>query len=148
MASIHAFQKILSHQERIKKNAQMEYQQTVDQFETVATNLYQLLKKKEEVQMQYNYYLESSGSVTTLATHHAYIDEINNKIKMIQVQVNQARTQMEIKQASLTEAHIEVKKFEKIVENKQLTEKNSALYKEAKQLDETSMRQFLKNGIR
>ncbi|CQR47698.1 Flagellar FliJ protein [Paraliobacillus sp. PM-2] len=148
MAGIQAFQKILFHQERLKKTAQMEYRQSVDQFETIATRLYQLLKKKEEVEVQYNYYLQSTGTVTTLATHHAYIDEIKNKINEMQVQVNQARTQMEEKQANLTNAHIEVKKFEKIIEKKQLDEKNIALYKEAKQLDETSMRQFLMNEIR
>ncbi|MFB1049573.1 flagellar export protein FliJ [Paraliobacillus sp. JSM ZJ581] len=148
MAEIHAFQKILSHQERLKKNAQMEYKQSVDQFETVATTLYQLLRKKEEVQAQYNYYLESTGTVTTLATHHAYIDGIKSKIKHIQAQVDQARTQMELKQDNLTAAHVEVKKIEKIVETKQLNKKNSILYKESKQLDETSMRQFLKNEIR
>ncbi len=143
MADIRAFEKILSHQLRLKNMAQVDYKQAVDQFEIVATKLYELMKKKEEVLEQYNNHLRSTGTVVTLATHYAYIDELKGKINDIQVQVNQARTTMEKKRNVLTEAHIEVKKFEKLIEKKQVNEKNAMLYQEKKQLDETSMRQFL-----
>lgn len=148
MADLQAFQKILSYHERLKNTAQLEYQRSVDEFETVATQLYQLLKKKEEVETQYNYYLQSAGTVTTLATHNAYIDEIKKKIKNVQLAVNKARSEMDKKQANLTKAHIEMKKIDKIIENKKIKEKNLVAYNENKQLDEASMRQFLMNGNR
>ncbi|WP_079709447.1 flagellar export protein FliJ [Paraliobacillus ryukyuensis] len=143
MADVRAFKKILSHQERIKDKAQLVYQESVNEFETIATSLYDLLKKKEEVEHQYQYYLQSTGTVTTLATHYAYIEEIKKRIEKVQLEVNKARKDMEDKQSDLTTAHVEVKKIEKLIEKKNLAEKLSLVEKEKKQLDETSMRQFL-----
>lgn len=143
MTQIRAFKKILSHQERLKNQAQLDYQEAIDSFETIATKLFQLLQKKEEVEKQYAYYLQSSGTVTTLATHYAYIDEIKNKIRQMQVEVNEKRAIMEKKQALLTASHIEMKKFEKIIEKKSEKEKMTELYNEKIEMDETSLRQFL-----
>ncbi|GGM21396.1 hypothetical protein GCM10011351_04070 [Paraliobacillus quinghaiensis] len=148
MTNIKAFQKILSHQERIKNEAQINYQEAMNDFEVVATKLYQLLRKKEEVEKQYDYYLQSSGTVTTLATHYAYIDEIKKKIQQVELEVNQKRAVMEKRQAILTESHIEVKKFEKIIEKKNNQAKIMEVYNEKMQMDETSLRQFLMNEDR
>ncbi|WP_112180844.1 MULTISPECIES: flagellar export protein FliJ [Paraliobacillus] len=148
MTNIKAFQKILSHQERLKNEAQINYQEAMNNFETVATKLYQLLQKKEEVEKQYAYYLKSSGTVTTLATHYAYIDEIKKKIQQVELEVSKKRVIMEKKQVLLTQSHIEVKKFEIIIEKKNEKEKLREIYTENQQMDETSLRQFLANEDR
>src|SRR5699024_1515529 len=120
MASIQAFTKILNHQDLLKSQALIAHQQAMNEFEVSAEKLYLLLKKKEEVEKEYNYYLSSSGTVTTLATHYAFIEQINQKIKQVQIEVNQKRAVMDKKQEKLTEAHVEVKKYEKIIEKKYL----------------------------
>lgn len=148
MTNIKAFQKILSHQERLKNEAQLNYQEAMNAFETVATKLYQLLQKKEEVEKQYAFYLTSSGTVTTLATHYAYIDEIKKKIQQVEFEVSKKRVVMEKKQVLLTQSHVEVKKFEIIIEKKNEKEKLREIYTEKQQMDETSLRQFLANKDR
>lgn len=148
MTDIRAFIKILSHQERLKNEAQVNYQEAVNNFEIVATKLYELLQKKEQVESEYNYYLQISGSVTTLATHSAYIDHIKVTIKTVQNEVDQERLTMEKKQVLLTAAHIEMKKFEKIIEKKQEKIKATELYNENQTMDEVSNRQFFNQGNR
>lgn len=142
MTTIRAFHKILSHQERLKNQAQANYQEAVNSFEQVATKLYALLQKKERVETEYNYYLEASGTVTTLATHYAYIEQIKKQIEAVQVEVNRERFNMEKKQEKLTEAHVEVKKFEKIIEKKKSNIIALEVYQESQAMDEVSNRQY------
>ncbi|SDB88648.1 flagellar FliJ protein [Pelagirhabdus alkalitolerans] len=148
MASINAFNKILDHQEREKNIAHKDYQHSVEEFETVAEQLYQLLQKKEQVEQEYNYYLKSSGTVTTLATHYAFIEQIKKKIDNVQVEVNKKRSIMDRKQQKLTKAHIEVKKFEKIIDHKIEHEHEKLKYHENKEMDEISSRQYFNRGNR
>lgn len=141
MTDIKAFNRILSYQERLKNEAQLNYQEAVQRFEQVATHLYNLLRKKEQVEKEYTFYLQSSGTVTTLATHNAYIEQIKRQIQEVQKEVDQERTKMDKKQEKLTEAHIEVKKFEKIIEKKKLKRMTTELYKDSQEMDEISNRQ-------
>lgn len=113
MATIKAYNKILNHQENIKNQALLAYQQAINDFERSAEKLYLLLNKKEQVEKEYNYYLSSSGTVKTLATHYAFIEQIKERIYTVQVEVNQKRAVMEKKQQKLTEEHIEVKNLKK-----------------------------------
>src|SRR5690625_3159631 len=142
MATIKAFNKILNHQEQIKNQALLAHREAVNEFEISAEKLYLLLKKKEQVETEYNYYLSSSGTVTTLATHYAFIEQINQKIKQVQIEVNQKRAVMDKKQEKLTEAHVEVKKYEKIIEKKYLKEQEKMKYLENQSMDEISTRQY------
>lgn len=148
MATIKAYSKILNHQENLKNQALLDYQQAIRDFEQSAEKLYLLLNKKEQVEKEYNYYLSSSGTVTTLATHYAFIERIKERIYVVQMEVNQKRAVMEKKQEKLTEQHIEVKKFEKIIENKRKKEREREAYLESQLMDEISTRQFFnrRNG--
>ncbi|MDL4840063.1 flagellar export protein FliJ [Aquibacillus rhizosphaerae] len=148
MANTKAFQKILSFREREKNEAQIAYKQSVESFEDVATQLYNLLRKKEDVENKYNYYLETMGSVTNIATHYSYIERIKEKITRLETSVNEARHVMDAKQLKLTNAHIETKKYEKLIERKKLKLKEHELEQENKLMDETSIIQFLNNRDR
>ena len=148
MTNIRAFNKILHHQENQKNEAQLAYKESVQAFEVVAEQLYQLLKKKEDVEEQYNNYLETNGTVTTLATHYAYIEQIKRDIVSIQADVNQKRSAMEHKQVKLTEQHVEVKKFESIIDKKQTQIKDKQKYLENQMMDEVSSRQYFNRGNR
>lgn len=148
MATVKAFNKILNHQEQLKSQAQLAYHQAINDFEGSAEKLLLLLEKKEQVEKEYNYYLSSSGTVTTLATHYAFIERIKEKIYHVQIEVNQKRAVMDKKQEKLTEAHVEVKKFEKIIEKKHLKEQDKIKYLENQAMDEISTRQYFNHGNR
>ncbi|WP_067838592.1 flagellar export protein FliJ [Amphibacillus sediminis] len=148
MTSIRAFNKIRDHQERIKNQAQLDYQEALHEFELVAEQLYLLLQKKEQVEKEYSYYLASSGTVKTLATHYAFIEQIKKKIDIVQTELNQKRFVMERKQQKLTSAHVEVKKFEKIIEKKHLKRQMADRYRENQTNDEIASRMYLNHGNR
>ncbi|MBM7540572.1 flagellar export protein FliJ [Amphibacillus cookii] len=148
MTTVKAFHKILNHQERLKNQAYLDYQDAVSAFELIAEQLYQLLYKKEQVEKEYNYYLTSSGTVTTLATHYAFIEQIKQKIYEVEMEVNRKRSIMEQKQQKLTTAHVEVKKYEKIIENKQKRSELKVKYLENQTMDELSSRQHFNYGNR
>lgn len=148
MATIKAYNKILNHQENIKNQALLAYQQAINDFERSAEKLYLLLNKKEQVEKEYNYYLSSSSAVKTLATHYAFIEQIKERIYTVQIEVNQKRAVMEKKQQRLTEEHIEVKKFEKIIEKKLLKKQEQENYLESQMMDEISTRQYFNHGNR
>jgi len=148
MATIKAFNKILNHQEQIKNQALLAHREAVNEFEISAEKLYLLLKKKEQVETEYNYYLSSAGTVTTLATHYAFIKQIQERIADVQVEVNQKRADMEKKQQILTEEHIEVKKYEKIIERKEERKEERIKYNEKQMMDEISNRQYFNRGNR
>src|SRR5690625_224733 len=148
MATIKAFNKILNHQEQIKNQALLAHREAVNEFEISAEKLYLLLKKKEQVETEYNYYLSSAGTVTTLATHYAFIKQIQERIADVQVEVKQKRAVMEKKQQILTEEHIEVKKYEKIIERKEERKEERIKYNEKQMMDEISNRQYFNRGNR
>lgn len=148
MATVEAFNKILNHQEQLKDQAQLAYRQALNDFEKSAEKLLLLLQKKEQVEKEYYYYLSSSGTVTTLATHYAFIEQIKERIHYVQIEVNQKRAVMEKKRDLLTEAHIEVKKFEKIIEKKHQKVQEKEKYLENQTMDEISTRQYFNHENR
>ncbi|MCT2534523.1 flagellar export protein FliJ [Aquibacillus koreensis] len=148
MASAETFQKILGLREREKNDAQMAYKDSVDSFEEFATQLYHLLRKKEKVEREYSLSLGSTSSVSTLTTHYTYIEKIKENIRQLEMSVKKARNNMEMKQKQLTATHIEVKKYEKLIERKEKKRIELQKAEETKLMDETSIMQFLNNRDR
>lgn len=148
MTNIQAFEKILHHQENLKNEAQLEYKSAVSEFEIVAEELYQLLKQKETTEDKYQQALHTSGSVTSLMTHHTYLQQLKKQIRHVETTVNEKRTFMEGKRSLLTDQHVEVKKYEKIIDHKweMIQAKEKEL--ESKMLDEASIRQYYNHGDR
>lgn len=135
--------KVLDIREREKDAAQKAYNQAMQHFEDVATKLYQTLKKKEDAEESYDQYLKDMVQIERLMDQMAYIESLNRQIVLLQHQVNQARTQMELKQQSLTHAHIEVKKFEKLIETRKQEQQQTELKQEQMFMDDMSVQQFL-----
>ncbi|WP_163971224.1 flagellar export protein FliJ [Oceanobacillus halotolerans] len=135
--------KILHIREREKKDAQKAYQHAMDSFEDIATQLYTLLKKKEDAEKAYDHYLQSTAPIDRLKEQSNYIERLSQQIVHLQQKVQQARNQMNGKQDQLTKAHVEVKKFEKLIENRE--QKQAARQKQMENIamDETSVQQFL-----
>lgn len=143
MTKIPVLSKILHVRENEKKAAQTAYHRSMDAFEEEATKLYTLLRKKEDAEAFYETSMRDVVPIETIKEQAVYIEHLNAKINELQKHVILARNDMELKQEQLSEAHIEVKKFEKIIENRKKDELERSKKAEASLMDEISMQQYL-----
>ncbi|MGM8364137.1 flagellar export protein FliJ [Virgibacillus sp. W0181] len=134
---------VLQLREKEKENAQIAHHQSQKAFEEIATELYTLLKKKETAEGSYASTLSKSMPIDKIKEQLAYIEALNVKIMRLQDHVNRARKEMEEKQSILTEAYVEVKKFEKVIENRNIEAEKITLKHEQTLMDELSIRQYL-----
>ncbi|MBP2077658.1 flagellar export protein FliJ [Oceanobacillus polygoni] len=148
MAEIIALSKILDIRENEKKIAQRAYNQSLDSFEKVATELYHILQKKERAEDSYDQFLHALTPIERIKEQSAYIEQLNRQINDLQFRVQKARSEMESKQHQLSDAHVEVKKFEKIIEIRKETKANIQKKMENAFMDEISITQFLSHKNR
>ncbi|MFD1037986.1 flagellar export protein FliJ [Virgibacillus byunsanensis] len=143
MAETMALSKILHIRENEKKNAQRVYHQSIEFFENIATQLYNLLKKKEAAEDSYELYLKETTPIDKIKEQVIYIELLNNQIMSLQNDVQKARTDMENNQEKLTSAFVEVKKFEKIIEYRHKEKEEMIKKNDNALMDETSIQQYL-----
>ncbi|SHG85750.1 flagellar export protein FliJ [Virgibacillus chiguensis] len=136
--------KLLHVRETEKVQAQKAYQQAIDCFENSATQLYQLLKKKEVAEEIYEECMQQTTTLEKLRKQVDYLEKLNAMIVHLQEEVQKARADMEAKQSDLTEAHVETKKFEKMITHRKQRETEAQEKLEKAMMDEISMQQFLK----
>ncbi|MBB6452923.1 flagellar FliJ protein [Salirhabdus euzebyi] len=148
MTDVIAFEKILTVRTTEKDLAYKNYQQAVGNFENVATKLYNLLKEKEDIEITLSKTMESSIPAFQLHHYHQYINQLNDKINGLQQSVAQARMYMNEEQENLTDTYVEMKKIEKLVENKKTKKKQEMDKAEEQILDEVSIQQFIRNRKR
>lgn len=137
------FSKILNVRENEKKNAQKEYHQSMKFFEEIATKLYHLLRKKEVAEASYESYLHKTTPIDIMKDQITYLEILNKQMMTLQSQVQEARSNMESKQLKLTDAHVEVKKFERLIEVRKQTQEESLKKTEKAFMDEISIQQYL-----
>lgn len=135
--------KVLQVRENEKKDAVLVYNQAIEKFENVATKLYQMLRKKEMAEQTVEAYKETITPIDSIIEQMTYIESLNQQIRSLQTAVNEAREEMELKQLLLTESYKEVKKFEKLIENRLLAEKNAQMKLDMAAMDEISIQQFI-----
>lgn len=142
------FAKVLTIREQEKSETELAYKKSVSSFEKVATELYNLLKKKEDTTDTQNNLLISGLSVDNIHHYSNYIDGLQKRIDVVQKEVVQARSKMNWMEEKLLEKSLEVKKFEKIKEKdlSQFQEEQQRL--ETIQLDEISSLKFQNKEIR
>ncbi|SFA77638.1 flagellar FliJ protein [Lentibacillus halodurans] len=143
MTETAALSKVLHIWENEKTHAQKAYQKSIDIFERTATALYELLRKKETAESLYEDYLQQSTPIDKIREQAVYIENLNQQVMRLQHEVQQARNEMENKHERLSDVHVEVKKFEKIIEHRQ--EASTAMIKknEKESMDEISIRQYV-----
>jgi len=142
------FAKVLTIREQEKSETELAYKESVSAFEKVATELYSLLKKKEDTMDTQNSLLVSGLSVDNIYHYSNYIEGLQKRIDIVQKEVIQARSKMNWMEDKLLEKSLEVKKFEKIKE-KDLTQFNEEQQRlETIQLDEISSLKFQNKEIR
>ncbi|WP_062105076.1 flagellar export protein FliJ [Bacillus niameyensis] len=146
MSYKYKFQKILNLKENEKEQALGLYQDSVKKFTIAAESLYELLKKKEDLEQYQLNELASGLSVHKIRHYQQFIFNLEKSIEHAQTLVNRARNTMAWYEEKLKECNIEVKKYET------LKEKSMNLYKqmlneiENKNLDEFSSQQYYYRG--
>ena len=140
------FEKILVIKEREKDEALNIYSQAVKRFEEAAEKLYELLKKKEDLESHQSSRLVSGLPVQEIRHHQYFLQNLEKTISHYQQIVINARNHMNFYQEKLMKKNIEVKKYEKIKEKdlSKFTENQKQL--EGKQMDDISIQQFMNRG--
>jgi flagellar protein FliJ len=140
------FARVLALKEREKEEALAVYQDSVRKFEEVAEKLYELLKKKEDLEAFQSNELKGGISIVQIRHHQQFIGNLEKTINHYQKMVMNARHRMTIYQEKLMDKNIEVKKFEKIREKdlgKFIAELKAT---ESKQMDDISIQHFMNRG--
>lgn len=140
------FEKILSIREREKDEALNIYNQSVKRFETAAEKLYDLLKKKEDLEVYQSSRLVNGLPVQEIRHHQHFIHGLERTIEHYQQIVINARNHMNYQQERLLEKNVEVKKYEKIKEKDRLNFAENERQLEGKQMDDISIQHFMNRG--
>jgi flagellar FliJ protein len=138
-------QKVLQVSEREKNQIQSEYQEAMNQFEKVATQLYELLKSKEELEQSARDQISLGTSVFSLQQSQNKMLRLQQEIQQKQRATQQARDQMNGKQQDLVDKTIELKKYEKMKQLKQEQFIQEQKRLELIQMDELSIQLFAKH---
>lgn len=136
--------KVLEVKEQEKQEAELERVKAVEKFEHIANQLYEQLKEKEDAEEHLNVEMKATFTIDKMINQTQYINNLANKIINLQFHVQQARSKMETAQDQLNEAHIEVKKIEKMIEIREDALEAEARTVEATMMDEMSIKQYNK----
>lgn len=136
------FENVLTYRELEKTETEIEYQSAIEAFETVATKLYELLKKKEMTIEKQQSEMSEGSSVSDIHHYMRFIDSLEKQIAKLQQEVIRARSKMQWYEEKLLERTLEVRKFEKMKEKDREKYRDELEAKEAQRLDELSTMAF------
>lgn len=140
-----SMEKVLSVKQKEKETIEQELGEAVQAFESIAEEIYSLLKRKEDIENLSNHQYQQKMIVNDLQNTQRFLLSMTNKIKELQPVLQRARERMQIIQQELLQQTIEVKKYEKLKE-KQFTDYKLELSTyENKQNDEFSVLRFAKS---
>lgn len=140
------FDKILHIKEKEKDEALNFFNEAMQKFEETAGKLYELLKKKEDMQSYQNSKLENGLPIQEIRHHQHFLLNLEKTIDHYQKMVVNARGRMNFYQEKLMEKNVEVKKYEKIKEKDFLIYKAGLRYMEGQQMDDISIQQYMNRG--
>ncbi|MER1955986.1 MAG: flagellar export protein FliJ [Solibacillus sp.] len=142
------FEKILVVKDQEKTESELAFKESVQVFEEIATKLYDLLRKKEDLIAYQQERLKVGSSIDEINHYSKFIDSMEKTIEDVQQKVVQARAKMNWHQQKLLEKNLEVRKYEKMRENDFEQFKEEQLRVEAILLDELSTIAYYKKEIR
>lgn len=137
------FARVLALKEREKDEALSSYQEAVKKFEEVAQKLYELLKKKEDLEAFQAAGLQKGLSIIDIRHQQQFIGNMEKTIEYYQRMVINARNRMNLHQDKLMEKNIEVKKYEKIREKDFEQFKREFNAHENKEMDDISIQHYV-----
>jgi flagellar protein FliJ len=140
-----SMEKVLSVKQKEKESIELELGEAVQAFESIAEEIYSLLKRKEDIENLSNQQFQQRIVVNDLQNTQRFLLSMANKIKELQPVLQRARERMQIIQQKLLQQTIEVKKYEKLKEKQfNAYEMELTLY-ENKQNDEFSVLRYAKS---
>ncbi|GEL75877.1 flagellar export protein FliJ [Tenuibacillus multivorans] len=147
MNTVYSLEKLYDIKENDFNKAQSQYNRSIEHFEQVGQQLYELLKHKEELETKLGNMVNQRIKVISLSSYHQHLERLKYQENAIQVKVHQARLNMENKQQLMTNAHQEVKKLEKLIEKRHSKQKQITKKAENQFLDDISVQQYIRaNG--
>lgn len=148
MNYIYRFDQVLTIREQEKSEVETAYKEAVTEFEIMATELYELLKKKEDTIQSQENKMRHGFSVNGIKHYAYFIEGIEKSIDHVQRKVQQARSKMTWHEEKLLEKSIEVRKYEKMKEKDLEIFKAEEERVEANRLDELASAQYFNREIR
>ena len=142
------FESILVVREQEKNETELAYKESVRIFEEIATKLYDLLKKKENLLEFQRQRLEVGSSIDEINHYARFLDSMEKTVVDVQQKVIQARTKMNWHEEKLLEKNLEVRKYEKMREKDFERFKEELDRIESINLDELSTLAYNKREIR
>ena len=142
------FTNILTIREQEKTQTESAYKESVKLFEEVATKLYEMLKRKEDLLAYQNDRLTLGASIDEVTHYANFINSLEKTIEDLQKKVTQARVKMNWHEEKLLEKNIEVKKYEKMREKDFKAFQVEQERVETIRLDELSTMAYYKKEIR
>lgn len=143
MSFEYPFQKILELKEQEKSKKEQEYQQSVEQFESMASSLYELLKQKEQMESVYQDRMSTGILIQDLQMNEKLVIQLQQQIHQVKLKTDQARDDMYQKEKEMQHALIECKKYEKVKDWKKEAYEQYVKREEEKQMDEISTRRYV-----
>lgn len=128
--------------EREKEEAFNLYQDSVRNFEESAEKLFDLLKKKENLEHYMSEQLSQGFSILEIRHYQHFISNLEKTIEHHQIVVMNARNKMNWREEELKESNIEMKKYEKLKERNYKSYMKEISQLENMQLDEISAIQY------
>ncbi|PID00163.1 flagellar export protein FliJ [Sporosarcina sp. P29] len=113
---LYRFDKVLNLREQERDETEMAYKEAIEEFEKIATQLYDQMKKKENVLEEQQQRMTTGFSIDDLHSYSRFINTLDLTIDHIQQEVMKSRTKMNWYESQLLDKNIEVKKFEKMKE--------------------------------
>jgi flagellar protein FliJ len=142
------FENILTVREQEKNESEIAYKQSVKAFEDIATRLYDLLKKKEDLLEYQRQRLQIGASIDEISHYASFLGSMEKTIEDVQQKVVQARAKMNWHEEKLLEKNLEVRKYEKMREKDFDAFKVEQNRLETILLDELSGQTYFKKEIR
>jgi len=143
MTSFHyRFDKVLDLREQERDETEMAYKEAIEEFEKVAIQLYDQMKKKENILEEQQQRMTTGFSIDDLHHYSRFITTLDVTIDHIQQEVMKSRSKMNWYETQLLEKNIEVKKFEKMKEIGKEQHNAEMEHVEANRIDELSTMKF------
>lgn len=140
-----SMEKVLSVKQKEKESIELELGEAVQAFESIAEEIYSLLKRKEDIENLSNKQYQQRIVVNDLQNTQRFLLSMTNKIKELQPLLQRARERMQVIQQKLLQQTIEVKKYEKLKEKQFNAYEMELTTYENKQNDEFSVLRYAKS---
>ncbi|WP_368504056.1 flagellar export protein FliJ [Alkalihalophilus sp. As8PL] len=137
-------QKVMNLKEQERQTSQNQYTEAMDQFERVATELYDLLKKKENLEEAGREKVAKGISIYELQSSQSQLLRMQQAINEQQRTTQRARERMTMKQQDMVKHSIEFKKYEKLKQVKFEQYKKEQTRLENEQMDDIAIQLFQK----